>query len=376
MPRKGENIYKRKDGRWEGRYIKGHSPTGKAIYGYVYAYSYKEVKAKLNLVVSGKNTAPGSRTPGTTFAELSEQWLRSQKTRVKESTYNKYDNILYSYILPYIGNTHVRDLSHDCISGLCDTLLSCGGKRGDGLSAKTVGDTISVIRSVIQYSVNMGYTYSFDVRSIRVRQQARELRVLSKNEQSVLYSYLCIDHSVYSTGILICLLTGLRIGEVCALCWEDISFSDHTIYVHKTAQRIQNKGESGKKTKIVITSPKSVSGKRVIPMPESLEMILLSMRSARTGFVLSMDGTELTEPRVLQYHFKKILKKLDIEQVNFHVLRHTFATRCIEVGFDVKSLSEILGHSSVSITMNKYVHPSMDLKRENMQRLSSLFAVK
>lgn len=376
MPRKGENIYKRKDGRWEGRYIKGHSPTGKAIYGYVYAYSYKEVKAKLNLVVSGKSTAPGSRTPGTTFAELSEQWLRSQKTRVKESTYNKYDNILYSYILPYIGNTHVRDLSHDCISGLCDTLLSCGGKRGDGLSAKTVGDTISVIRSVIQYSVNMGYTYSFDVRSIRVRQQARELRVLSRNEQSVLYSYLCIDHSVYSTGILICLLTGLRIGEVCALCWEDISFSDHTIYVHKTAQRIQNKGESGNKTKIVITSPKSVSGKRVIPMPESLEVILLSMRSARTGFVLSMDGAELTEPRVLQYHFKKILKKLDIEQVNFHVLRHTFATRCIEVGFDVKSLSEILGHSSVSITMNKYVHPSMDLKRENMQRLSSLFAVK
>ena len=109
-------------------------------------------------------------------------------------------------------------------------------------------------------------------------------------------------------------------------------------------------------------------------MPESLELILSNIHSARTGFVLSMDGVNFTEPRVLQYHFRKVLKKLDIEQVNFHVLRHTFATRCIEVGFDVKSLSEILGHSSVSITMNKYVHPSMELKRKNMNRLSEVLS--
>ena len=376
MPRKGENIYKRKDGRWEGRYIKGYSPTKKAIYGYVYAYSYKEAKNKLNLAMSGKENTSGVTAPCTTFAKLSEQWLKSQKTRVKESTYNKYNNVLYSYVLPYIGNTNVRELSHECISDLCDILLSGGGKQGDGLSTKTVADTLSVIRSVIQYSLNIGYCYSFDVRSIHVRQQNHELRVLSKNEQSTLYAYLCANLSLYNIGILICLLTGLRIGEVCALCWEDISFPDHTIYVHQTMQRIQDKSESDKKTKIVITSPKFISGKRVIPMPESLELILSNIHSARTGFVLSMDGVNFTEPRVLQYHFRKVLKKLDIEQVNFHVLRHTFATRCIEVGFDVKSLSEILGHSSVSITMNKYVHPSMDLKHENMQRLSSLFAVK
>lgn len=376
MPRKGENIYKRKDGRWEGRYIKGHTPAQKAIYGYVYARSYKETKNKLNLAISHSDQGSCVKLPGTTFSELAEQWLKSQKTRVKESTYNKYHNILCSYVLPYIGTINTKGLSLESISHLCDTLLSNGGKQGTGLSAKTVADTLSVIRSVMQYSLNMGYSYAFDVRSIHMRQQNHELRVLSNSEQNILYTYLCTNLSLCNIGILICLLTGLRIGEVCALCWEDISFSDHTIYVHQTMQRIQDKSGSGKKTKIVITPPKSISGQRLIPMPESLERILLRLHSDRIGFVLSADGVDPTEPRVLQYHFNKILKDLDIEQVNFHVLRHPFATRCVEVGFDVKSLSEILGHSSVAITMNKYVHPSMDLKHKNMQRLSSLFAVK
>lgn len=376
MPRTGENIYKRKDGRWEGRYIKGHKPTGKAIFGYVYAYSYKEAKAKLNLAIAGKNNTSRSSASGSTFSEMSELWVKSQKARVKESTYNKYNNILRTYVLPYIGNICIHELSLVCITELCDTLLTNGGQHRTGLSEKTVADTISVIRSVVQFSANLGYSCSFDIRTVRVRQQARELRILSQNDQNTLYSYLYENPSLHNIGILICMLTGLRIGEVCALCWEDISFSDHTLYVHQTVQRIQDDTMPDKKTKVTLTSPKSISGKRVIPIPENLETVLLNMDSIKIGFILAKDGTHLMEPRVLQYHFKKVLKELGIEEVNFHILRHTFATRCIELGFDVKSLSEILGHSSVSITMNKYVHPSMALKHENMQRISSLFAVK
>lgn len=376
MPRTGENIYKRKDGRWEGRYVKGHKPTGKAIYGYVYAYSYKEAKAKLNLAISGNNNYSRCRASGVTFSEVSDLWLGSQKTRVKESTYNKYNNLLRTYIYPYVGDVCFEVLSLACITELCDTLLSSGGQHGTGLSEKTVADTISVIRNVVQYAKNMGYNCSLDVHALRVRQQTRELRILSQCDQKKLYTYLYENPSIHNIGILICLLTGLRIGEVCALCWEDISFSDHTMYVHQTAQRIQSKMNPNRKTKVAITSPKSVSGNRVIPIPQNLERVLRNMDSAQSGFVLSKDGTHLTEPRVLQYHFKKILKELGIEEVNFHILRHTFATRCIELGFDVKSLSEILGHSSVAITMNKYVHPSMALKHENMQRVSSLFSVK
>lgn len=376
MPRTGENIYKRKDGRWEGRYVKGHKPTGKAIYGYVYAYSYKDVKIKLNLAISGKDPAPRYKASGSTFSELSELWLGSQKVRVKESTYTKYNNLLRSYVSPYIGEIGFETLTTVRIAELCDYLLSSGGLSGTGLSEKTVADTVSVIRSVVQYAKNMGYHSSFDVRAVQVRQKARELRILSQLDQKRLYIYLQEHPCIHNAGILICMLTGLRIGEVCALCWEDISFSDHTMYVHRTAQRIQDNQDPNRKTKLVITSPKSVSGKRVIPMPQNLEAVLKNMGSAKSGFVLSKDGNHLTEPRVLQYHFKKLLKELGMEEVNFHILRHTFATSCIELGFDVKSLSEILGHSNVAITMNKYVHPSMALKQENMQRISSLFAVK
>lgn len=376
MPRTGENIYKRKDGRWEGRYIKERQPSGKAIYGYVYACSYKEVKAKLNLAVSGQVLPSKRSTTGSNFSDLSEQWLKSQKVRVKESTYNKYRNLLQKYILPYLGNLSLQELSLMCITQLRDSLLVRGGQHGTGLSEKTVADTLSVIRSVIRFASNMGYRCSFDIHTIKMRQKPRELQILSQHDQKVLYTYLYNNPSIHNIGILICLLTGMRIGEVCALCWEDISFTDHTIHIHQTAQRIQDNTASDRKTKITVTSPKSISGKRIIPMPENLETILLDMESAKSGYILSKDGTHLMEPRVLQYHFKKVLKELEIEEVNFHVLRHTFATSCIELGFDVKSLSEILGHSSVAITMNKYVHPSMAMKHENMQRISSLFAVK
>lgn len=312
-----------------------------------------------------------------TFREIADLWLKSKKIRTKISTYNKYTNILSGYVLPYIGDIHIQAISVPCIAQLCDTLLTSGGRQGAGLSEKTVADTISVIRSVIQYAVNMGCSCSLDLRSVRVRRQVRELRILSRKDQQALYSYLCKNPSYYNNvGILICILTGLRIGEVCALRWEDISFSDHTMYVHQAVQRIQDDSASGRKTSVVITSPKSVSGKRVIPIPQNLEAVLLNMDSGKSGFVVSKDGIHLTEPRVLQYHFKKVLKELGIEEVNFHILRHTFATRCVELGFDVKSLSEILGHASVSITMNKYVHPSMALKHENMQRLSSFFSEK
>ena len=376
MSRKGENIYKRKDGRWEGRFIRSYQPNGKAKYGYVYAYTYREVKEKLNFAVMSKENSSDKDTASIAFSAIADQWLNGQKSRVKESTYNKYRYVLCSYILPYLGSTYVEEISCDTLINLRDELLKSGGRHETGLSSKTVSDTMAIVRSIMDFSTQKGYPYSFDPRAIRVKTPVSELRILSKQEQHVLYTYLHQNRSSYDIGILICFLTGMRIGEVCALCWEDISFSDHTIYVHKTMQRLQDHNSTKNKTKVTITSPKSVSSKRIIPIPKNLEDILKEFSTGKTGFVLSTDNSNYTEPRVLQYYFKKILTKLKIQHVNFHVLRHTFATRCIEVGFDVKSLSEILGHSNINITMNRYVHPSMDLKHENMQRLSLLFAVK
>lgn len=202
------------------------------------------------------------------------------------------------------------------------------------------------------------------------------MRVLSRNEQEELYHYLYTELTPGNIGILISLFTGLRVGEVCALRWEDISFPEQAIYVHQTMQRVQVKNDPNQKTKIIITAPKSACSIRTIPIPDLLVPVLELYKTTAIGYVLTNSHQRIMEPRTLQNYFKKALRNSSIKDANFHSLRHTFATRCIELGFDVKTLSEILGHAGVNITMNRYVHPSMELKKENMQRLSLLYAVK
>lgn len=141
-------------------------------------------------------------------------------------------------------------------------------------------------------------------------------------------------------------------------------------------QRIQNHNTKGPKTRIVITTPKSACSIRVIPIPDVLVEVLTLYQKTTSGYFLSNSDQKYVEPRIMQNHFKKVLKECAVAPANYHALRHTFATRCIELGFDIKSLSEILGHASVNITMNRYVHPSLELKKANMQKLSSLLTVK
>lgn len=384
MPKKGENIYKRKDGRWEGRYIRTRTADGKAVYGSVYASTYREAKAKLIAAVASNSPvqaepAHSSQTDySDQFGSVATQWLEDIRSQVKESTYNKYRNLLESYILPEIGDTLLCGISQETIKSHCDGLLLRGGQGKNGLSAKTVSDVLSVIRSVLRFAVKMGKPICFDVQSIRIKQSAAEMRVLSRSEQDRLCQYLSSDLNPANIGILVCLFTGIRIGEVCALQWEDISLSDQTIHVHQTMQRVQNKqeAETATKTRVIITAPKSACPIRTIPIPDMLAEYMIQHKTSATGYFLTNSCLQYMEPRVLQMRFKRALKKCSVESANYHSLRHTFATRCIELGFDVKSLSEILGHASVNITMNRYVHPSMDLKRENMQRLSDLIAVK
>lgn len=384
MPKKGENIYKRKDGRWEGRYIKSRTSDGKGVYGYVYAGTYREVKTKLitalvNRKAVNAEAAPSSQVdPSEQFGSVATKWLENIKPQVKESTYNKYQNLLESYILPEIGDALLCGLTKDFVKSHCDKLLLYGGQRNTGLSPKTVSDVLSVIRSVLHFAAEMGKPVSFDVQSIRIKQSAPQMRVLSRSEQDRLFQYLSSDLNAANIGILVCLFTGLRIGEVCALQWEDISLSDQIIHVHHTMQRIQNKQEteSATKTRVIVTTPKSSCSIRTIPIPDILTEYIVKHQTSDTGYFLTNSCQRYMEPRVLQARFKQILKKCSVEPANYHSLRHTFATRCIELGFDVKSLSEILGHASVNITMNRYVHPSIELKRENMQKLSDLIAVK
>lgn len=359
VSRKGENIYKRKDGRWEARFIKYRSSDGKAVYGYLYAKSYKEARRKLQDCI--RLSAVTSNSCGTPDADLlkdvAHDWLASIMPQVKESTGNKY-------------------ITHTCIETLCNDLLNTGGKRQSGLSPKTVSDVLSVIRSILKFASLHGKQVICDARSIEIKQESPPMRVLSRVEQLRLCNYLYANMDAYNLGILTCLFTGIRVGELCALRWEDISLAEKTIQIHQTMQRIQNQPNAAKKTRIAVSSPKSACSVRTIPIPDELTDIMAAHQTSQSGYFLTNSQHRYIEPRTMQNRFQKALKKSSVSIANFHSLRHTFATRCVEVGFDVKSLSEILGHASVNITMNRYVHPSLELKKENMQKLSSLFAVK
>lgn len=382
MPRKGENIYKRKDGRWEGRYIKARSQTGKAIYGYVYAPTYKEVKQKRSqAIIHIESDLPVNRqtsqntVPSCYIRKLAEDWLNSIQAQIKKSSYVKYNNIIHSHILPEFDNIPLSELTSSRIQKFCEDLLVHGGVSGDGLSPKTVVDILSLIRSLLRYAQIQGYQPPSTGKEIIIRQVAPNTVIISRPAQEILCRYLYANISERNIGILLCLFTGMRVGEICALKWEDISFQEKSIYVHKTMQRLQIPGSTSQKTHITVTSPKSKCSIRTIPIPDNLVQLIQREFPNRQGYVLASPDEEYIEPRTMQNYFCYVQKQCGLTPVNFHALRHTFATRCIELGFDVKSLSEILGHASVNITMNRYVHPSMELKQQNMQKLSALLAV-
>ena len=375
MPKKGENIYKRKDGRWEGRYIKSRTESGKIIYGYVYARSYRETKEKQKAKIASYTSQIANKNEHV-FSNIASEWFESIKLHTKTSTQNKYHNMLTNYILPEYGNQPFSTITYEFIEAHCKFLLESGGKKGNGLSPKTVSDVLAIIRNISKFAIRKGIYVANDANAVQIRQDIKPMRVLNTAEQSQLCEYILKKPEACSIGILVCMFTGLRIGEICALRWEDISFSDQSIYIHHTLQRIQMHRGHGAQTEVVVTTPKSSCSIRKIPLPDEILEILVLNKKASSGYVLTNDEYKFIEPRTMQNKFKKILKAVGIENANFHSLRHTFATRCVELGFDVKSLSEILGHATVNITMNRYVHPTYEMKKKNMQKLSGLLAVK
>lgn len=301
-----------------------------------------------------------------TFKELCAEWLASAKLRVKHSSYCCYEKLIDKHVIPYFEDIKYGELTTSVINSFTEHKLKCGISNGfGGLSAKSVHDILVVMRSVAKYA-EQEYGYRNPMRNISMpKSESREAEVFKKDERSRLQSYLQNNLTDSNLGILLTMYSGLRIGELCALTWNDIDFENGVLRVSKALQRVPDKSDG--KTTIAITSPKSKTSVRDIPVPAFVLDIL--KQNECSGYILSGNNKPV-EPRTMQNRFKAVLKCCGIRNANFHLLRHTYATVCIESGFDAKTVSELLGHSNVNITLNRYVHSSMEMKKKCVDRLN------
>lgn len=350
------NIYTRKDGRFEGRVYLGKDENGKRRYKSYYGATAEEVRRKYELTQF--STVPKVPASKMTIAVIAAEWLLSVQNRVKESTLANYRLKLKKHIIPSFGAMKCCSVGSKEINGFINT------KIVDGLSSRYVSDILVIMKSMFKYAAReYGIKNVFDGITMP-KKQSKEVRLLTKDEENRLKKYIIEKPSLVGMGIALTMYTGLRVGELCALKWEDIDLESRTLTVKKTMQRIQNH-EGGAKTKLIISEPKSEKSRRIIPIPECMIEMLRSFKADDSCFLLTGKDKPM-EPRAMQYRFQRLLKKLGLPHIHYHALRHGWASRAIELGFDVKTLSEILGHSSVELTLRLYVHSSFERKRACM----------
>lgn len=380
MPRRGENIYKRKDGRWEGRYPNGiDDVTGRQRWRSVYGRSYQECRQRL--AQAKECPVPPQRLHAEhkdTFGCLLEDWLKENEPRLRPSSQAIYRNLIYRHIIPALGEIKIKAITSQKIEAF---LLSKSQDHEEGgiLSEST----IRLLRIVINSVLGAAYQNGFIPIQIRPKmpyiapeqhQKADVYRVWEQRKLERTAALCCEKNNAYY-AILVSLRTGLRVGELCALRFGDINWEDGTLSVRATLQRVPNPLGVTPRTRLIIGPPKSRNSCRVIPIvPEVLQILRRCWEShpveerGKACFIFGK-GSAPVEPRTLERLLQRSAAEAQVPTLKFHALRHTFATRCMEAGMDGKSLSEILGHSSMEITTGVYVHSLMEQKRYGLERL-------
>lgn len=346
--KKGENIYKRKDGRWEGRFKKHRSPAGMIRYGYVYGHCYADVKEQLSLKKAQYLTiSPNKTLYNGTVEEWLTFWLEYRmKPKVKLSTYSNYRLKLSRHIYPVLGSIPLTQLSKHDVEGFARLLAS------QDLSNSTIQNIIQLLKTGMKQALNedkIMHNPCVDV----VLPPARKavVHALSINEQERLEQVALSKES--GTAVILALYTGMRIGEISGLRWTDIDMQKNSISIRRTISRIPSPTVVGK-TEFYIDLPKTPTSLREIPLPGNLKNYLQEKQTLATGhYVVNCKG-DFTEPRIIRSRFKTMLKQAKLPYVRFHSLRHTFATRCLEQGVDVATVSKLLGHASAKMTLDTY----------------------
>lgn len=301
---------------------------------------------------------------------VADAWKAEKRRYVKISSYAAYVQLVNNYVVPFFAGADGDGMpSAGCAQAFADSLLA------RGLSVKTVKDSLLVFGMVCRYGASMGAWPPVDMQ-VHFPSYAcvrREVQVLPKTDQRRLLEYLTENFTTENLGILICLHSGLRIGEVCGLQWRDLDMSEEVIRVTKTVQRIYIADGAERQYYVSVDSPKSASSLRDIPISHDLMRIIRPLKKvfAADNYVVS-NASEPMEPRLYRAYYYRLLKRLEIRPVRFHALRHSFASRCIESRCDYKTVSVILGHSSISTTMDLYVHPGYDDKKRCIDKLSKV----
>lgn len=301
--------------------------------------------------------------------DLMENWLQAKKSEVKQSTFELYKYQVQHYIKPHVKNEPCFKVCTETIESLLNILYLL--IEENRLKVSTSNNLIVRINQILSYGNKYGYIKK-QIKLKKIKQKkSKEVDILQKSAIKKLHSHLIKNLTGKNFGILLCLYTGLRIGELCALKWSDIDTTQGIITIRKTMQRINRitDAENSKRTQIIISSPKTQNSLRQIPLPVQLNNFIRKIKGQENTFILT-NSEKFFEPRSFRRYYTNTCKKLSINGEHVHTLRHTFATFLIQNGTDYKTVSEILGHSNIKITLDLYVHPSIEEKKKC---ISSLF---
>ncbi|MBO0413400.1 site-specific integrase [Enterococcus hulanensis] len=366
MSRRGENIYFRKDQRWEGRYQKGKTLDGKTKYGSVYGKTYNEVRRKLYpLRVKYQDIRECYGEVAIGMGEWCDTWLNEVKENVEPATFSSYEHKLRTYILPHLENYHLNELTLEIIQELVSRW------KRQPLAPSSIRVNIQVLKNCLNKAIRQGFMKQNPCEGVKLpKREPKKQQALSLKKQQRLEKAALSYPKQKGLPIIFALHTGLRIGEVAALKWENVDFENNIIYITHTAQRVRT-GNRDMKTKIICRATKTQASTRIIPMGTLVRKWLWEYRKKKSGPFVFSTREGLCEPRLMTYHLHQLCKKAKLGQIHFHQLRHTFATRCVEAKADISSISGLLGHSSTQMTLDVYTHSLLSPKIDAIQLMEA-----
>ncbi|WP_418917003.1 tyrosine-type recombinase/integrase [Alistipes communis] len=300
------------------------------------------------------------------FSKIIALWKEDKKQYVKRSTFAAYTLLIENHILPSFGEMALVEEQ--------DVQTFVFRKLNEGLSHKTIKDILIVLKMILRFGVKNQMT---EYRQIDIKfpteRDKHSIDILSRSHQKQIMEYIRLHFTFKNLGIYICLSAGMRIGEICALTWDDLDVENGIIHVRKTIQRIYVIEEHRKYTEVILDTPKTKNSIREIPMTKNLLKMIRPIKKIVNGnFYVLTNEPKPTEPRTYRNYYKQFMQSLGLPLMKFHGLRHSFATRCIESKCDYKTVSVLLGHSNISTTLNLYVHPNLEQKKRCMEQMSRL----